>query len=62
MSAVKTGRRVKAERWTAQTLIDESRICAAAAAISDGRLSWTKQLVRISRLLVWAAANLKAPR
>lgn len=56
---MKKKRRAKPERWTAQTLIDESRICDAAAALSDGRLAWTKQLRRLAQLLVWAAANLK---
>lgn len=52
-------KRKRPTRWNAETLITESRILHAAAAISDGRTSWTKQMVRLSRLLVWAAANLK---
>lgn len=53
---------VPPERWTKQTLIDESRILHAAAVISDGRLAQTKQMRRLSQLLVWAAANLKELR
>jgi hypothetical protein len=52
-------RRPKPERWTAQTLLDESRILHAAVAISDRRTAWARQMTRLSRLLVWAAANLK---
>lgn len=52
-------RKAPRERWTAQTLIDEARIFSAAVAISDRRTSWARQMERVSRLLVWAAANLR---
>jgi hypothetical protein len=51
-------RQPSARRWSAQTLIEESRSLWAAAVVLDGRSQQARQYKRLARLLVWAAANL----